>query len=460
MLTSWDYMWRSTPLHRREVLESGVDGHSAPAYPDGVTADEVIGADQGHGPLFHRRYRTRIRDTQVSEEQLFERLKANLNQAAPTKFARFQKVLGESDALVRGDEYVVRMPGPWDGPVRVVQVGERSFRLATLQGHLEAGQIEFRIGHDDDGLMVFEIESWTRSAGRLSNLLYHRVRMAKEIQAHMWISFLEGVVALSGGRMTGGVDLDTRRVEDLLRPLTLSPQIRRRLAQLDGRPLNYDPAALDLAQPPPGWEVDDRRQPLPGEAPGDPVEDGSFQIASRLIRGYEFADPSMVRAFYEPRSPSPGRDMLLELRALGLLRVYVGVRVAEVYDNTREVGGRPVSVFGWSYRTLEGHVEMGQMNWEVWKWLDSGEVDFHVHAVFRSAPDSNPVIRVGFRLLRSHERALFLGSTDRRMKEFTELGLEREGRGERIRLAGPNLTARRLAADDRTHDQLARQVEE
>ena len=43
-----------------------------------------------------------------------------------------------------GDEYVVRMPGPWDGPVRVVEVTPTSFRLATLDGHLEAGQIEFR----------------------------------------------------------------------------------------------------------------------------------------------------------------------------------------------------------------------------------------------------------------------------------------------------------------------------
>ncbi len=88
---------------------------------------------------------------------------------------------------------------------------ERSFRLATLEGHLEAGQIEFRVS--DEELMVFEIESWTRSADQLSNLLYHRARMAKEIQAHMWISFLEGV-KLSGGRMTGGIDIDTHRVEE------------------------------------------------------------------------------------------------------------------------------------------------------------------------------------------------------------------------------------------------------
>ena len=212
VLTSWDYMWRTTPLHRHEVRERAPAGHLPPAYPDGVDATDVIGPDGGHGPLFHRRYRTRIRDSELSPEALFERVRGNLNRTAPTTMARFQRVLGDSDTLSVGDEFAVRMPGPWDGPVRVVDAGERSFRLATLAGHLEAGQIEFRVGQED--LIVFEIESWTRSADRFANLLYHRVRMAKEIQLHMWISFLEGVVGLSGGRMTGGIEIETRRVEE------------------------------------------------------------------------------------------------------------------------------------------------------------------------------------------------------------------------------------------------------
>jgi Domain of unknown function (DUF1990) len=211
-LTSWDYMWRTTPLHRREVLETTEQGHLPPPYPEGVDATEVIHPDQGHGPLFHRRYKTRIREADMTAEGLFARLGTNLNQAAPTKFARFQKVLGDRERLALGDEYVVRMPGPWDGPVRVIDSHERSFRLATLESHLEAGQIEFRVAQDE--LIEFEIESWTRSADRLSNLLYHRARMAKEIQAHMWISFLEGVVTLTGGRMTGGVEIHTHRVEE------------------------------------------------------------------------------------------------------------------------------------------------------------------------------------------------------------------------------------------------------
>ncbi len=211
MLTSWDYMWRSTVVHRREVLEPSSDAHLPPAFPDGVDADEVLGVPDGYGPLYHRRYRTRIREAEMGPDALFERLISNLNKAAPTKFARFQRVLGDHQTMALGDEFVVRMPGPWDGPVRVIELNHRSFRLATLEGHLESGQIEFRVSEDD--LMGFEIESWARRAGRFSNLLYHHVRMAKEIQLHMWITFLEGVVSLSGGRMTGGIDVDTRRIE-------------------------------------------------------------------------------------------------------------------------------------------------------------------------------------------------------------------------------------------------------
>src|SRR5437763_5541656 len=181
-------MWRSTPMHRRESVDSGTDGHLPPGLPADVDADEVIGPDAGHGPLFHRRYRTRIREARCSADDLWSLLTADLNQAAPTKFARFQKVDGEPDRLQRGDEYVVRMPGPWDGPVRVIDLQSRSFRLATLAGHLEAGQIEFLIA--DNGLIQFEIESWARSADRLSNLRYHHVRLAKEVQRAMWISFL------------------------------------------------------------------------------------------------------------------------------------------------------------------------------------------------------------------------------------------------------------------------------
>lgn len=213
-LTSWDYMWRTTPMRRSEETASPPTQPPAlMSFPSHVSAEEVQAAGDGCGPLFHRRYRIRIRGSGLSPEQLMGRVQSEPNQVAPTKFARFQLVQGEPGRLSVGDEFVVRMPGPWDGPVRVIDVGPCSFRLATLEGHLEAGQIEFRAESGDGRHLVFEIESWARSSTPLVNLLYNRLRMAKEVQAHMWISFLERVCRLADGRMTGGIEIRTERID-------------------------------------------------------------------------------------------------------------------------------------------------------------------------------------------------------------------------------------------------------
>jgi uncharacterized protein DUF1990 len=208
-LTSWNYMWRTTPLHRRE-LEGSLPEDSPPPLPPGVAREGIQAPEDGAGPLFHRRYRVAIAGSRLRPEELFRRLVADLNQAAPTEFARFHRD-GEDGPPRPGDEYVVHMPGPWNGPVRVVAAGPALLRLATLERHLEAGQIEFRAA--GDGRLVFEIESWARSGDRVSNLLYQHLRMAKEIQLHMWTSFLERVVELAGGRRAGGIEIETRRVD-------------------------------------------------------------------------------------------------------------------------------------------------------------------------------------------------------------------------------------------------------
>ena len=231
------------------------------------------------------------------------------------------------------------------------------------------------------------------------------------------------------------------------------------LASLAGRSVNYDPDALDLTHPPSGWRVDDRRELLTPEPAGDPIPGGPWEIACRLIRGYEFADPSLVRARYDPDTPLLGRDMLLELRALGLVSIYVGVRVTAVWDETTERDGRTARVFGWAYRTLEGHVEQGEMGWEVWKWLDTGEVMFHARAVSRTAPISNPVIWIGFHLLKRYERRLYLASTRQRMRELTARAWQEESPSEAVRHASPELTAR--GGDQaEVHDTLAGRLEE
>jgi len=242
-------------------------------------------------------------------------------------------------------------------------------------------------------------------------------------------------------------------------PLVLgSARIQRRLAELSRKPLNFDLASLAEASPRSGWTITDLCQPLPGEPPGMPIEGGSWQIARRLMSGYEFADPSIVRAYYDPAIPLEQRNMLLKLQAFGVAHLFAGVRVGEVYEQTREFRGRRARIWGWNYRTLDGHVEMGQMDWEVWKWLEDGAVQFRVHAVSRVARIPNPIVWLGFHLLRGRERQAFLDSTKQRMRIFTELALAGEDPDHAIRSAAATLTARRVRVSGAAHEALASSV--
>jgi uncharacterized protein (UPF0548 family) len=424
-LTAARYLWRTTPVHRWEMAGT-MDRDCAPPLPEGIDSAEIQSVDDGVGPLLHRLYRTRIKTPRRGPEELIRCLGEDLDRMAPSEFASFQKLHGDEGSLCVGHELVVRMPGPWDGPVRVVAVTPTSFRLATLEGHLEAGQIEFRAERGHGGL-DFVIESWARSGDRFSDLLYTHVRLAKEIQLHMWTSVLERIVRIAGGTMDGGIRVTTKLVATEEAPgaaRARRPSRDQRLLEgLARRPVNFDLPRSQQERAAGGWRSDDMTERLPPEPSGPPVEGGTFEVVRELMTAYQVADPDMVRATYAPGAPLEGRDMLLTIRFWGL-RLRVGVRVGKVYDESREVDGEPVRVFGWGYSTLEGHFEQGEMHYEVWKWLSTGEVEFRLHAVSRPARSGPPLLRLGFRLIGRRQQLEFYRQACRRMRRLAEAELE------------------------------------
>jgi hypothetical protein len=210
-LTSWSYIWRITPVHRRDV-EGSPDEDMPPPLPQDVSHDDVQLPEDGDGPLFRRTYTGVVVGPSLGAAELIEALGQDPNRVAPLALARFRKTRGEEWRLRVGDEFQIRMPGPWDGPVRAVEVTRTSFRFATLAGHLEAGQIEWRATDEGDRLVV-QIESRSRAGDRLSALLHDTARMAKEVQLHMWTSVIEHVAKEAGGRLVDGVHIETRRVD-------------------------------------------------------------------------------------------------------------------------------------------------------------------------------------------------------------------------------------------------------
>jgi uncharacterized protein (UPF0548 family) len=419
--TAWGYMWQTIPVHRWE-LAGTLDEDSGPPLPQTADLNEIQSLSDGVGTLFHRVYRVSIRGSELAADELIRRVGGDLDAVTPSGFASFQKLRGDPATLRVGDEYVVRMPGPWDGPVRVVVATDGVFRFATLKGHLEAGQIEFRAVPTGRSI-EFVIESWARSGDRFSDLLYTNVKMAKEVQLHMWTSVLQRVAQLAHGRIDGGIRVVTRRVAADDAPGRVGRAVRLRLADLPALPINFDPSRAQEHTQADGWHVDDLSVALPGEPSGEPVDAGSWQTAKLLMDQYQVADGQRLRAFFDPKAPLAGRNILLEIRYL-LLRFYVGVRIGTPYDEIRVIDDQKVRVFGWSYQTLAGHLEMGELHYEIWKWLEYGDVEFHIQAYSKPAPAGPRWRRLGFRIFGRHQQLRFYHQAGRRIRRLTESQLD------------------------------------
>lgn len=187
---------------------------------------------------------------------------------------------------------------------------------------------------------------------------------------------------------------------------------------LRDRGINYDPARAPQDGRADGhWHVDSGDMIIGQEAPGEPVPGGIWEMGCVLVRQYEFAEPRILQAAYRGDAELEGRDMLLEGRFYGL-RFYLGVRVTEVIDENRDENGVHERVWGWSYQTLEGHLEQGRLRYEVIKDLGAGTVAFRVSGYSRQAPIRSPVIRWGFRLFGRWTQQRFYRNVLERMRDL------------------------------------------
>jgi uncharacterized protein (UPF0548 family) len=187
---------------------------------------------------------------------------------------------------------------------------------------------------------------------------------------------------------------------------------------LHGRDVNFEPIGWEEAAADPTWHVDLQRTELPAEAPGPPQPGGPFEVACGLLRSYQVADPALVRAVYDATTPLDGRDMLLVGRFFGL-RFPMGVRIGGVLDGPDELDDVPVHRFAWYYRTLQGHLERGQMDYEVVKYLEDGRVEFRTAAYSQRGPISDPIVRAGFALFGRWAQLRFYARVSERMRTLT-----------------------------------------
>ena len=142
-----------------------------------------------------------------------------------------------------------------------------------------------------------------------------------------------------------------------------------------------------------------------------------------MLRRYAFPPPDLITGIFQPDGPLENRVMLLRAQFL-FFKFYFGVRVSEVTDEAaRATPGGPERVWGYGYRTLEGHFERGQIDFTVHKNLTTGAVQFRIHAVSQSGQIRNPFYWVGFKLFGRRLQRKFARESLRRMRDLVAAAL-------------------------------------
>lgn len=399
--------------------------------------------EDGRGPLFFRSYHLDFRSPLVSALDIMRKVQADVDAFSPSKLARFERTHGEEGTLNPGDEFYIHLRAPWDGPVRVADVGPLHFRLVTLAGHMEAGTIRFRVLERPGGILRFEIASCARSSGALVNVAYDLLRVARGGQELMWSGFCEKVCEAVGAKAVDDVQVHTFRApfDEPLSPggSDEASPYESVLGDIAARALNFEPPEDDV--PPEEWDHDDVHVDLVAEPPGPPLERGSWSHAREFVEAYRFPDPGLIQGHYDPDAPLEGRSMLLRGRFLGLEFPF-GVRISRAFEETRDSPEGALRAWGYSYRTLEQHFERGEITFMVGKYMDSGRVIFRIHSYSQRAHIPNPLFRVGFRLFGRRLQTRFTRTALARTRDYVEERLVRE-----VCLDGEDVAAELLLGD-------------
>jgi hypothetical protein len=195
-------------------------------------------------------------------------------------------------------------------------------------------------------------------------------------------------------------------------------QYRARIDSYANAKVNYDFARQNEYTSATGWRIDDYATDLPSEAPGPPEATGSFAAAQDVLRRYAFPPPDLITGYFDPSAPLEKRIMVLRAHFL-VFNFYFGVRVSEVTDEAaRETPAGPERVWGYGYRTLEGHFEKGQIDFTIHKNLTTGAVQFRIHAVSQLGQIRNPFYWLGFRMFGRILQRKFARESQRRMREL------------------------------------------
>jgi uncharacterized protein (UPF0548 family) len=157
-----------------------------------------------------------------------------------------------------------------------------------------------------------------------------------------------------------------------------------------------------------------------------------FARARLALANYQFSDPGIVVAHFEPTTPLLLRRILLEIKVFGL-RYLCPAIVSQV----RNEG----SSYGFRYDTLEGHIEKG-VEWFLLTKNERGEIRFRIEARWKRGDFPNWWSRIGFMVVSGYYQRRWHREAHRRMSLLAHYGSLKRPRADAAGLThqGVNVT--------------------
>jgi uncharacterized protein (UPF0548 family) len=186
-----------------------------------------------------------------------------------------------------------------------------------------------------------------------------------------------------------------------------SEALKARLDRLGTRSVNFE-AVEEQMTGENGWHHYHSEAVIAREPEG-----GACLARARLaLASYQFSNPDIVVAHFDPATPLLDRRILLEIKVLGLRYLCPAV-VTRVRDEP--------DVYGFRYETLQGHIERG-LEWFLLTKNEAGEIRFRIEARWQPGALPNWWSRLGFYLLAGHYQRRWHRQAHRRLSLLAHYG--------------------------------------
>ena len=186
---------------------------------------EILPAE-GIGELQRKLFWADISGSQLSAEELFERLCTKFGELTPWHLD-LRAEPGTPTSLEEGATLTMSLPLRGNIQVRVSELTPRSAVLATVRGHPLAGAVRF-LAEERGGSVRFEVQTYDRASNPIDWIAMRTV--GDSLQGRTWRTLVEAMIAESGGSAPDGVQAheeslppdQAERIDEWIRDLVMT----------------------------------------------------------------------------------------------------------------------------------------------------------------------------------------------------------------------------------------------